>query len=273
MSASWGGKLEQRLSALGESASKESIQALAKWIGFNRKYSSVITSVLFTALQNKSNSTARQWLYWQVVHEVLVLDIGTGSKWERLLDLRSILGETGVIPAIEALRSNDQLVKPEKLEGLVKQWDDHNVFGGPTLVSQIRRLVTSETIRATKTQSTATLTATTEQTKASSPQRSDRSATTTAGTAMQSPVEAPVTDGSLHQDDAVKPADGGAIKPKNELSHCEKMKTDERKPVAKRSSFSHVEKDVSYNFEDKVGHVFERGSIKNGDPGRKSLTD
>jgi hypothetical protein len=262
MSASWGGKLEQRLSALGESASKESIQALAKWIGFNRKFASVITSVLSTALQNKSNSTARQWLYWQVVHEVLVLDIGTGSKWERLLDLRSMLGETGVIPAIEVLCRNDQLVTPEKLEGLVKQWDDHNVFGGPTLVSQIRRLVTSETGRATKAQSTATGTATTEQTKgSSSPQRSDPSATTTAGAAILSPVEAPLTDGSDKHEYEVKPADGGAIQPTVGLSGDETTKTDERKPVAKRSSLSHMEQDVSYNFEDKVGRYMSREDV------------
>jgi hypothetical protein len=268
MSASWGGKLEQRLSALGESASKESIQALAKWIGFNRKYASVITSVLSTALQNKSNSTARQWLYWQVVHEVLVLDLGTGSKWDRLLDLRSMLGETGVIPAIEVLGRNDQLVKPlDKLEGLVKQWDDHNVFGGPTLVSQIRRLVTSETSRATKTQSTATVTAiTTEPSKASSsPQKIDPSAaTTTAGATIPSPVKAPLTDASENQEADVKPADGGTIQPEAALFGDETTKTDERKPVAKRSSLSHVEQDVSYNFEDKVGRrIVERGNWTN----------
>jgi hypothetical protein len=46
MSSNWGPKLEKKLNALADSASKESIQTLANWIGFNRKHAAVIAQVL-----------------------------------------------------------------------------------------------------------------------------------------------------------------------------------------------------------------------------------
>ena len=136
-SSSWGSKLEKKLSALADAASKESIQALAKWIGFNRKHAPVIATVLLDAFKTMDDNPNRQWLYWQVIHEVLLLEVET-PKWDRLLELRVNLGEGCVVPATEALLQAKTL-RTDKLPALLQEWDTHNVFGGPTIVSQVRR--------------------------------------------------------------------------------------------------------------------------------------
>jgi hypothetical protein len=139
MSSSWGPKLEKKLNALADSASKESIQTLTNWIGFNRKHAPVISKTLVEAL-TATTTLARQWLYWQVVHEILLSNKSDSTKWDRLADLRTAIGEGTVVPAIEALGSR---TLAEKVETLLNDWDDHNVFGGPTMIGQIRRLLTS----------------------------------------------------------------------------------------------------------------------------------
>ena len=232
--------MQQRLSpaSLADSASKESIQALAKWIGFNRKHASVIANTLSTALQAKDNSESRQWLFWQVIHEVLVLDVGT-SKWERLVDLRSTIGEGAIIPSIEVLRASSSLVAADKVEGLVKQWDENNVFGGPTLVSQIRRLLSSES------KSQPTKPATTSPTKKEIPQAEVSIAP------IADSVKSPTPS---NQEVATSPDAGDAVSTvMTSASRLEnKDKIDEAKQLEKRSSLSHLTKEVKYDFEAKV---------------------
>ena len=238
MSTSWGNKLEQRLSpsSLADSASKESIQALAKWIGFNRKHAKVIADTLGGALQSKSNSDSRQWLYWQVIHEVLMLDAGT-QKWERLVELRSTIGEVAVIPSIEVLRASGSLTTADKVESLIKQWDDNDVFGGPTLVSQIRRLMTSEIkvqpgepAHPESPRPTAEIQTkiTADSVTATLPVKQELSAANPDADNVSSSVEA------------------------TNRQHEEEDKLGESKPTEKRSSLSHITKEVSYDFEAKV---------------------
>ena len=143
-SSSWGSKLEKKLNVLADGASKESLQTLANWVGFNRKHASMFGKTFCDALvATATTSETRQWLYWQALSEVLLVNhLDDPEKWERASDLRSTLGETAVIPALEGLGAR-VLLLIDKLEGLLKQWDNHNVFGGPTLIGQIRRLLTS----------------------------------------------------------------------------------------------------------------------------------
>ena len=146
--SNWGSKLEKKLNALADSASKESIQTLSNWIGFNRKHAAIIAKTLAKSLTSTSNSPARQWLYWQVVHELLLNGHGDGdeSKWDKLMELRNQIGEQTVIPAMEQLGTDNI---PPQVEPFVKQWGELNVFGGPTLVSQIKKLLTAEAKKTT----------------------------------------------------------------------------------------------------------------------------
>ena len=137
--STWGKKLESKLSALADSASNESIQTLANWIGFNRKHAAAIAQTLADALKAQADSPTRQWVYWQVVHEILLLENSNPTKWDRLQDLRTAVGETTIVAAIKGL----PVVSPQVGDTLIKEWDELNVFGGPTLVSQIRRLLAS----------------------------------------------------------------------------------------------------------------------------------
>jgi hypothetical protein len=156
MSSSWGPKLEKKLNALADGASKESMQTLATWVGFNRKHAAVFAKTFLQALLSATNTdTTRQWLYWQVLSEVLLAHHADNpDKWEKASDLRTSLGEEAVIPALEGLllggaaSRQSVTVMTDKMEGLCKQWDKHNVFGSPTLIGQIRRLLASTAAEA-----------------------------------------------------------------------------------------------------------------------------
>lgn len=224
MSASWGSKLEKKLSALTDSASKESIQTLAQWIGFNRKHAPVIASVLTSSLQS-APSPSRQWLYWQVVHEVLLLDLDT-AKWEKCLELRLALGEQAVVPAVESLQSSNSL--SEKLEGLVKQWDANNVFGGPTLVSEIRRLLSAEV------------------------SASAEPAQAKPSPATETPKDSPKADAQEPQKEEAPveaTKETPAEKAKKEKARDEEVLVE---PAQRRGSLS-TAKEITYDFDSKVG--------------------
>jgi len=138
MASSWSNKLETRLSALADGASKESIQSLAKWICFNRKHSKAFCTTLDKHLQE--DSAARQWLYLQIIHEVLLLEKANSTKWERLSDTRTMLGESVVIPA---LQRSDNVMKA-RVAPLLDEWAGANAFGTPMLVNQMRKILASE---------------------------------------------------------------------------------------------------------------------------------
>jgi hypothetical protein len=147
MSSSWGSKLEGKLSALGETSSTESLQALAKWIGFNRKHASIFAVKLKEAVEKVT--TGRQNVYLSVIHDVLKQEHGE-AKWDRLAELRVTLAEEVIVPILEAGSATGW---PEKIPVMLKEWDSMNAFGVPTLINQIRKLVT-----ASKTSTTSTVT-------------------------------------------------------------------------------------------------------------------
>jgi len=136
--SSWGKKLEKKLNGLADTASKESIQTLSNWIAFNRKHAQTIATVLTNALQDFKDNEKRQWLFWQIIHEILVRERGNGPKWEKLGQLRLALGEA-LQPAMKSLGST----MPDQLESYLEEWEDHDVFGGPSLNAQIRRIYQS----------------------------------------------------------------------------------------------------------------------------------
>jgi hypothetical protein len=242
MSSSWGSKLEKKLSVLADTASKESIQTLAKWIGFNRKYSPVIASVLATSLTSAPTPT-RQWLYWQLVHEVLVLDVDT-PNWGRLEDLRIQLGEGSIVPAVTDPKAKSLA---DKLDGLFKQWDDHNVFGGPTLSTQIRRLLAGDS---------------SEKTSKVAPQQPDAAASAAAPATDKTEVSVPSKQPSPEKDTSKKdnsdsrtsPTSAAIASPKEDEQPKEKNHKEEQQE-RRHSSLSVAsgkEKEVTYDFDSKV---------------------
>ena len=141
MSANWGKKLANKLNALNESSSRESIQTLAKWIGFNRKHMAVgFVPVLQTTL-SQAKSGALQLTYLSVLHEVLIMEKEeNATKWEKMEEMRVALGEGVLLKIVGQLHdpSRDKLKTT-----FLKEWDDSNSFGGPTLINAIRKSVSS----------------------------------------------------------------------------------------------------------------------------------
>jgi len=133
MPSSWGKRLEKKLNGLADTASKESIQTHANWIAFNRKHGQTITMVLTKALQDYKSNDKRQWLFWQIINEILVREKENSVKWDRLGELRLALGEA-LQPAMKALGSS----MPEQLKAYIEDWEDRDVFGGPSVNAQIR---------------------------------------------------------------------------------------------------------------------------------------
>jgi hypothetical protein len=132
---SWSAKLETKLSALNDSSSRESIQTVARWIAFNRKHAASFCDYI------KENILTRQILISTLIHEILLLEQDT-PKWDRLADLRKLLGEDVLLTQI------DQLAPATKALLLTKipEWDDWNVFGSPTLLSRLRNKLQTEEI-------------------------------------------------------------------------------------------------------------------------------
>jgi hypothetical protein len=225
--SSWGKKFEKKLSGLVDSASKDSIQTLANWIGFNRKHSAVIAEILADALKAQTGNTGRQWLYWQVVHELLLLENSNPAKWEKLQDLRTALGETTIVSVIESVPT----LAPQIEDSLLKQWDQLNVFGGPTLISQMRRLLTSPREESTAGNIEA------------SPSVSEQKAPAVASTSSP-PEKKSLGEPTLKKDLASKEISG-------KKPDCEVAEKKESASVERRSSLSSL-KQVEYDFESKV---------------------
>ena len=135
-------KLASKLSALQETSSKESLQTLAKWISFHRKHSRDLVGVLTgKSLQSKGTLTIA------VINELLLLEKDKPTRWERLSDLRLAIGE-------QLVKAQGDL-PTEKLGSLLTEWDKHNVFGGPTLIHQLRRKVSGNNASPAKQSSVA----------------------------------------------------------------------------------------------------------------------
>ena len=150
--SSWGKKLTSKINALNESSSKESIQALAKWIGFNRKHAAVgFVPVLKDSILQAKTGTL-QLTRLSVIHEVLVLDKDDPDKWQRMEELRLLLAESVLLPLAP------QLLEPAREEvrsSFLKAWDDANSFSGPTLINTIRKSVSTKSAGDSLSKTTA----------------------------------------------------------------------------------------------------------------------
>ena len=270
MSSSWGKKLEKKLKALADTASKESIQTLANWIAFNRKHASTLVPVLINALLQSKNNTKRQWVCWQLVHGVLVMERENSSKWGKLSELRVALGEA-LQPAMESLGST----MPDQLDKFLQEWEDHNVFEGPSLLSQIRRLYQNKNNQTetdiTKPKDISSQSAISrsseeeETTKPAEPATAEPAATTTSTTVGDESCQSKKDD--VDQKDqtinhsSVLPMTSAANTSSDDVSKQKQQKDDDaiktisatKSPLPqKRNSFSHLNQPVEYDFESKV---------------------
>ena len=270
MSSSWGKKLEKKLKALADTASKESIQTLANWIAFNRKHASTLVPVLINALLQSKNNTKRQWVCWQLVHGVLVMERENSSKWGKLSELRVALGEA-LQPAMESLGST----MPDQLDKFLQEWEDYNVFEGPSLLSQIRRLYQNKNNQTetdiTKPKDISSQSAISrsseeeETTKPAEPAPAEPAATTTSTTVGDESCQSKKDD--VDQKDqtinhsSVLPMTSTANTSSDDVFKQKQQKDDDaiktisatKSPLPqKRNSFSHLNQPVEYDFESKV---------------------
>ena len=257
--------LEQRMSNMADTASKDSIQALAKWIGFRRKHIKSFAKSMASAIENPSNnnnntanngnSSARQWLYLRILHEAIILDSGL-PRWELLAEMREVLGD-----ALSEVAKSGCLdwQTTKKVEGFVKQWDTLNAFGGPTIINVLKKQLATP---SPKTMMEPTTAETTADEKISSPDTS-----TTKKTASQvspaspkrskSPTRSPKRDREgapkstqieadtvADTEDDAMPVEAASPPPQESSSN----KTEPTTPVTPKVP----KKEVTYDFEAKV---------------------
>jgi hypothetical protein len=229
--SSWEIKLEKKLASLTDNASKESIQTVANWVAFNRKHCAIIASTLTKSLQNAHDNPKRQWLYWQLIHEILIADRDTPTKWEKLVDLRVALGER-LIPAMEQL-GNAMLTSAE-LSEFIKEWESSNAFGGPLLMSELKRLYQSRNNQST-----------------SSP--SDTKVVEVPAQPIATPIATVMTDevATSSTADVTDKAESAIQDPEDGKSKIEVTPSKES-VVNRRSSYSQNNNSIEYDFESKV---------------------
>ena len=148
-------KLTAKLSGLQDTSSKETLQTLAKWIAFHRKHArgSLIEALMGSEVGILNSSRGSRTV--SVLNELLLLNRDQPTLWERLADLRVAVGEQ-LLTAITSAATVDVdaennastsgiTLTPatmEKLINFLADWDKHNVFGGPTLIHQLKRKLT-----------------------------------------------------------------------------------------------------------------------------------
>lgn len=124
--------------ARADTASLDSVQTLARWVTFNQKHAKEF-AVLFHKVMMSSPSVTRSWLYWQILDQILLQDKDDSAKFDRYETLRMEIGEHVIVPCMREV-SGELLLK---IKPLLEEWDTINVFGGPTLMNQIKRASTS----------------------------------------------------------------------------------------------------------------------------------
>lgn len=142
--SSWGKKLDAKLLTLGDSSSTETLQTVAKWVSFNRKRSTDFRPVLIDAI--RASPPERQAMLIKLIHQVIIQERGS-EKWEKMAELRLEMGETILFTVAEELG----LPARKVMEEYFQEWDDDNVFGGPTVLSQIKRKLASDSAKKEET--------------------------------------------------------------------------------------------------------------------------
>eukprot|EP00581_Thalassiosira_minuscula_P011141 CAMPEP_0183719210 /NCGR_PEP_ID=MMETSP0737-20130205/12257_1 /TAXON_ID=385413 /ORGANISM="Thalassiosira miniscula, Strain CCMP1093" /LENGTH=570 /DNA_ID=CAMNT_0025948921 /DNA_START=39 /DNA_END=1751 /DNA_ORIENTATION=+ len=159
-------KLLQKFSTLHPNASLESRQTIASWMIFNRKKVEGMGEGLLLAIEEASSgasgkeedAAARLVLLLRILHQVFTSDsptigaaeeAGDADKWAKSSPLRCRLGEIVLLPLWKALASclrplNEKDAPKEEqyqneIKGMIDEWKEHDVFGGPTIWEEYRR--------------------------------------------------------------------------------------------------------------------------------------
>ena len=98
---------------------------------------------------------ARSWLYWQILDQILLQDKQDSTKFDRSEELRMEIGEVVIVPCMRETSGELMLQVKPRLE----EWDNLNVFGGPTLMNQIKRAASSSSSLTKKQPAAAETTA------------------------------------------------------------------------------------------------------------------
>mmetsp|Transcript_28901 Transcript_28901/g.79332 ORF Transcript_28901/g.79332 Transcript_28901/m.79332 type:complete len:262 (-) Transcript_28901:936-1721(-) len=195
-SSPWAKKLDTKISALSATSSKESIQTLAKWIGFNRKHRDSFVAIFTDRLTATSSGNEMLPVYLAVIHQVLLLESGGNGnpgKWDKLSELRVALGEM----MLNRLQSDvngvfEAAAVRDKLTASVKEWDSVNAFGGPTLINQLKRELTklSSSSKSTEEAATETKASPKKKEQEAAPKESTKATETTTAAAATSAAAA-----------------------------------------------------------------------------------
>ena len=203
----WAKKLVSKLGALTETSSKESIQTLAKWIGFNRKHAPVFGAVLLQHLlpspeQTKKNHKGSVVL--SVLHQVLLLhsptsaatttDSSSMDAWNKLAELRRTLGTDVLVPAAPHLY---QTANASTLDQYLQEWESRAVFGSSTN-SILEEFQTRQTAPS---QSTTTTTTTSVDPGTTTVANTTTTTKTSESTTNQVQEEAPSSTTAVNDDD------------------------------------------------------------------------
>ena len=111
-----------------------------------------------TEISNETAVAARLILLLRIVHQVLLSNCptvaaaatagveGDADKWAKSSQLRSRLGEIAILPLWKALATSFQKLNQEmqeqyqnEVKGMMEEWREHNVFGGPTVWEEYKR--------------------------------------------------------------------------------------------------------------------------------------
>jgi len=152
----------ERLRSLAYNPSRESIQTLARWKLFHRrKHAHSLCHALYNEIESDNTSPLRKITYLDVVHEMLILDCTSihnndTRRWDRWAEIRSILGEEVVRPALDCVRSalflalTSGSVSVEEVEVVVSKlraqsltWIKLDCFDSPTLLDEAESTINS----------------------------------------------------------------------------------------------------------------------------------
>lgn len=125
---------------------------------FNRKKCEGMGEGLLLAINEcatTDNAAARLMLLLRIIHLVLLSncptfageDAGDADKWEKSSQLRLRLGEITIMPLWKALATSFEKKEdatmvdqyPSEIKGMVEEWKEHNVFGGPTVCEEYKK--------------------------------------------------------------------------------------------------------------------------------------
>jgi len=145
-------KLTSRLEALSNTASRESILALSNWLSLNLnrpRNTDPLINTLKDAILNTA-SCPRKMLYLSLVHEMLIVP-DDGADTSINSDLRIVIGEKLIIEVVPEIISDIASFTSEgkdlqekmisKLNEMVRQWEEKDVFGGPTIIMEVKKFI------------------------------------------------------------------------------------------------------------------------------------